>query len=95
MATNSVEVQLKKAIEMKDKVIQFAGDLVIKMQDLEAYLEQSVRAGFPEDIAKKYHEFYYVPDNNLIGTLSETMRKNHVDFLERVIENLTKARDQR
>jgi hypothetical protein len=92
---NNVEMQLQRAIEMKGKVQEFAANLTRKMNDLEDTLVQSVRAGFPEDIAGTYHEGYFVPDRTIIDDLSKDMLTRHVDFLDRVIDRLTEATDQK
>ena len=95
MATNSVEVQLQKAIEMKGTVQDFSKILTQKMNDLEDMLEYYVRAGFPEDIARTYHGGYYVPDRSIIDALSRDMQTRHVNFLNRVIAELTEAKNQK
>ena len=92
---NSVEVQLQKAIEMKGTVQDFSKILTQKMNDLEDMLAYYVQAGFPEDIAATYHSGYYRPDRAIIDDLSKDMQTRHVDFLERVIAQLTEARDQK
>ena len=92
---NSVEVQLQKAIEMRDTVQDFSKILTQKMDDLNEMREYYVRAGFPTDIADTYRDYYYVPDRNIIDDLSKDMQTRHVDFLERVIAQLTEARDQK
>ena len=91
---NSVEVQLQKAIEMKETVINFAAILRSRMDDLSDMLDYFVRAGFPEDIARTYYNRYYSPDNLIIQDLSKKMLSDHVEFLDKVIDNLTKARDR-
>ncbi len=94
MATNSVEVQLQKAIEMKGSVQEFAAILTQRMKDLNDMLDYFVRAGFPSDIAKTYHARYYTPDNQIVSELSRKMLSEHVDFLDNVISDLTRARDR-
>ena len=94
MANNTI-TQLQRAIEMKEKVHEFSAKLTMKMDDLENSLFQSVRAGFPEDIAATYHSSYYTPDRNIIDELSKDMLTRHVDFLERVIARLSSAGNQR
>ncbi len=91
---NNVRTQLQKAIEMKEKVQEFAAILTQKMDDLEEQLYQSVRAGFPEDIASTYHGGYYVPDRSIIDDLHKDMLTRHVHFLEDVIADLTDAANQ-
>lgn len=88
---NSVEKQLQKAKEMKSTVQEFSKILTAHMQNLQENLEQSVRAGFPEDIARKYHVQYFSPDNDTISQLSQTMNSEHVKFLDEVINDLTEA----
>ena len=92
---NNLEMQLQRAIEMKGKVQKFAATLTQKMDDLEDTLAQSVRAGFPEDIAATYHGGYFVPDRTIIDDLSKDMLERHVDYLDRVIERLKPAIDQK
>ena len=94
MATNSVEVQLQKAIEMKGTVQEFAAILTQRMNDLSDMLEHFVRAGFPSDIARTYHARYYTPDNQIVSELSRKMLTEHVDFLDDVIADLTIAKDR-
>lgn len=95
MSTNNVGVQLQKAQEMKAKVEEFSQILTQRMGEVEDNLENYVRAGFPEDIAATYHGGYYVPDRSIIDDLSKDMRTMHVDFLDRVIRDLTEAGDQK
>ena len=92
---NNVEMQLQRAIEMKDKVQVFSKILDQHMKDLEDMLYQSVRAGFPEDIAATYHSRYYEPDRSIIEALSNDMNTRHVNFLDEVIADLNAARDQK
>ena len=94
MSTNDVGVQLQKAQEMKAKVEEFSQILTQRMGEVEDKLEYYVRAGFPEDIASTYYGRYYVPDRSVIDDLSKDMRTRHVDFLNRVIEDLTKAKNE-
>lgn len=91
MAENDVQVQLQKAIEMKSTVEEFAAILTQRMEDLADRLEHFVRAGFPSDIARTYYCNYYTPDNEIISDLSRKMLTEHVDFLDGVIEDLTKT----
>lgn len=91
MAINNVQTQLQKANEMRDLVQEFAAILTHKMDDIEGKLESSVRAGFPEDIAKHYYEFYFTVDREIVDGLSQKMLSDHVDFLDRVIGNLSHA----
>lgn len=91
MSQNNVSTQLQKAIEMKGTVQEFAAILTGKMSVLCDNLEQSVRAGFPEDIAATYHARYYTPDNEIITALSKKMLTEHVDFLDKVIDDLRRA----
>lgn len=95
MATNNVQTQLLRAQSMKDKVLAFAPELTARMEELENTLYQSVQAGFPEDIAQTYYSGYYTPDRETIDDLSNDMLSRHVDFLDRVIANLSKASSQR
>lgn len=92
---NNVQTQLQRAIEMKGKVQEFAVLLTQKMDELEDTLIQSVRAGFPEDIADTYHGGYYTPDRAIIDDLSKDMNTRHVDFLDRVIADLTDGVNQK
>ena len=92
---NSVEIQLQKAIEMKEKTQEFSRILTRTMEELESMLEQFVRAGFPEDIAGTYYGGYYMPDRNIVDTLSNDIQTRHVDFLNRVIDDLKGAVDQK
>ena len=94
MANNSVEVQLQRAIEMKGKVQEFAAILKQRMDNMEDTLWQSVRAGFPEDIAGTYHGRYFVPDRSIIEDLNRDMLTRHVNFLDEVIADLTDATNQ-
>lgn len=94
MALNNVETQLQKAIEMKGTVQEFAAILTQKMSDLSDTLEYYVRAGFPEDIARTYYSNYYTPDNEIVTDLSRKMLTEHVEFLNNVIADLTRARDR-
>ena len=91
---NNVEVQLRKAIEMKEKVQVFAVVIKQRMDDMENTLWQSVRAGFPEDIAGTYHGRYFVPDRKIIERLRNDMLDKHVSFLNDVIADLTDALNQ-
>lgn len=91
---NSVEKQLQKAIEMKGKVQEFAKILTYRMENLEGTLVQSVRAGFPEDIAATYHSRFYTPDRAIINELQKDMLTRHVDFLDKLIADLTDAINQ-
>lgn len=91
---NNVETQLQKAIEMKGTVEEFAGILTERMSNLYDQLQYYVRAGFPEDIAGTYTANYYAPDNEIITELSRKMLTEHVDFLDNVIADLTRARDR-
>lgn len=95
MAENNLGVQKQKAIEMKGKVQEFAAVLTNKMDDLEDDLVQSVRAGFPRDIAETYHGGYYSPDRSIIDGLSKDMLTRHVDYLNRLIADLTDAINQK
>lgn len=92
---NSVEIQLQKAIEMKETVQDFSKILIQKMDDLNDMREYYVRAGFPTDIADTYRDYYYVPDRKIIEALSKDMMTRHVDFLDRVIAQLTEAKNQK
>lgn len=92
---NNVEMQLQRAIEMKGKVQEFSKILDQHMKDLEDMLYQSVRAGFPEDIASTYHSSYYSPDRSIIDALSNDMNTRHVNFLDDVIADLTEAKNQK
>lgn len=94
MAITNVQVQLQKAIEMKGTVQEFAAILTQRMSYLNDMLDYFVRGGFPEDIAKTYYINYYTPDNDIISDLSRKMLSDHVDFLDRVINNLKKAADR-
>ena len=91
---NSVEVQLQKAIEMKGTVQEFAAILNQRMSDLREKLEYYVRVGFPRDIKDTYLVRYYAPDNAIISDLSSKMLSEHVDFLDKVISDLTQARNR-
>lgn len=88
---NNVQIQLQKAIEMKDTVKSFAKILTQRMNDLEETLSQYVKAGFPEDIAANYYNYYYSPDRAIIDDLSKDMLNRHVDYLDKVIAELTEA----
>lgn len=92
---NNTQTQLAKAIEMKGKVEDFSAILTYRINDLENDLNMAVRAGFPEDIADTYRERYFNPDRLIIDDLSKDMLQRHVDFLDRVIERLKRAGDQR
>ena len=94
MALNNVETQLQKAIEMKGTVQEFAAVLQQKMSDLYDTLQYSVQAGFPSDIADTYTANYYAPDNEIIEELSKKMRTEHVNFLDGVIADLTRAKNR-
>jgi len=94
MAQNNVEVQLQKAIEMRAKVIEFSGILTERMTDLSDRLSYYVREGFPDDIEQTYRCNYYDPDNEIITDLSKRMMTDHVDFLDKVIERLRRAKDR-
>lgn len=91
---NNLEIQRQKAIEMKGKVQEFAAILKHRMDNLEDTLEQSVRAGFPEDIAATYHGRYFTPDKNIIDALQIDMLDRHVNYLDRLIADLTDAINQ-
>ena len=91
MATTNVKVQLQKAMEMKDTVQEFAAILTQRMDNLSDMLNGFVRCGFPEDIAKTYHMNYYAPDYEIISDLNKKMLSEHVDFLDRVIGDLSRA----
>ena len=91
---NSVEVQLQKAIEMKGTVQEFAAILTQRMNDYSDKLEYFVRAGFPRDIKDHYHARYYIPDNEIVSELSKKMLSEHVEFLDNVISDLTKAKNR-
>lgn len=92
---NNLQIQLQRSIEMKAKVQEFAAILTHKMDDLEDTLVQSVRAGFPEDVAATYHGGYYVPDRSIINDLSKDMLTRHVNFLDKLIAELTDAINQK
>lgn len=94
MALNNVETQLQKAIEMKGTVQEFAEVLQQEMSNLYDTLQNSVRAGFPSDIADTYTANYYAPDNEIIEELSKKMRTEHVNFLDEVIADLTRAKNR-
>ena len=94
MALNNVETQLQKAIEMKGTVQEFAAVLQHKMSDLYDTLQYSVQAGFPSDIAETYTATYYAPDNEIIEELRNKMLTEHVDFLDKVIADLTRAKNR-
>ena len=85
MELNNVEIQLRKAIEMKGTVQEFAAVLKQRMSDLYDTLQYSVRAGFPSDIADTYTANYYAPDNEIIEELSKKMLTEHIHFLDNVI----------
>lgn len=91
---NNLEIQKQKAIEMKGKVQEFAAILKHRMDNLEDTLVQSVRAGFPEDIAATYHGRYYTPDRSIIDELQKDMLDRHVNYLDRLIADLTDAINQ-
>ena len=91
---NNVEIQWRKACEMRDKVQVFERRLTYNMRTLDEMLIDYVRCGFPEDIARKYYQNYYTPENQTIEEVSQDMRQRHVDFLDRVIAILDDARNQ-
>lgn len=91
---NIVEVQIKKAQDMRETTLDYATILMQKMEDLKDMLAYYIQAGFPADIALTYYNGYYEPDRNEIERLSNDMRTMHVDFLDRVIDQLTQARNQ-
>lgn len=91
MAENSVQVQLQKAIEMKETILEFAAILDSRMSDLKDRLNYYVSAGFPSDIANTYRCNYLYPDDEVISELSARMRTEHVDFLDNVIDDLKVA----
>ena len=95
MALNNVETQLQKAIEMKGTVQEFAAVLRQRMSDLYNTLQNSVRAGFPSDIADTYTANYYAPDNEIIEELSRKMLTEHVEFLDNVIADLDRAKNRK
>lgn len=88
---NNVQIQLQRSKEMKAKVQEFAATLTREMDDLKETLYESVRAGFPEDIAETYRVSCYEPDHDIINALSNEMRNRHVDFLDRIIADLEGA----
>lgn len=91
---NNVETQWQKAIEMKGKVQEFEQMLGHSMNTLEGMLDTYVRHGFPEDIASKYHRNYFIPEQETIEEVRYAMCNEHVDFLDRVIKELDKARNE-
>ena len=95
MALNNVETQLQKAIEMKGTVQEFAAVLRQRMSDLYNTLQNSVRAGFPSDIADTYTANYYAPDNEIIEELSRKMLTEHVELLDNVIADLDRAKNRK
>ena len=95
MATTNVQVQLQKAMEMKGTVQEFAAIIIQRMDTLNDMLENFVRGGFPEDIARTYYHNYYTPDYGIISDLNRKMLSDHVDFLDRVIADLKRAADRK
>ena len=95
MPTNSIEVQLQKAIEMKEKVQDFAKNLQLRMDSIRNTLDEYIRAGFPVDIADHYRSIYYEPDRESINGLCQSMLNEHVEYLEGLIKVFIKIRDRR
>lgn len=91
---NNVETQLQEAIEMKGTVQEFAAILTDRMSNLYEQLQYYVRAGFPSDIADTYTTNYFAPDNEIITELSRKMLTEHVEFLDNVIADLTRAKNR-
>ena len=79
---------------MKETVLEFSAILTERMNDLSDRLSYYVRAGFPEDIERTYRFNYFNPDNEIIMDLSERMETAHVEFLDKVIERLRRAKDR-
>lgn len=95
MSTNNVEIQLQKAIEMREMVQEFAEKLTQQMSDLNDEIDNFVRMGFPEDIAQKYRYYYFIPDNEIISQLSQEILNDHMAFLDKVIAILKKIVENR
>ena len=95
MSINNVETQLQKAIEMKEMVQEFAMKLTQQMSNLNDDIDEYIRMGFPEDIAEKYRYNYFNPDNEIISVLSQEMLNEHIEFLDKVIAILERAKNRK
>lgn len=94
MSLQNVGVELQKAIETKETIEFFSKAIVERMDEIEERLTYFVQMGFPEDIARKYYQRYYLQDRQIIDNLSADMQSRHVDFFERVIDDLKASVDQ-
>lgn len=93
MGTNVIKEQLTRAIEMRERVLNFASLLQSRMQYFDEQINTSVRLGFPQDIAEYYRATYYSRANMKIEELVAYMKNGQINYLDQVINDLRAALD--
>lgn len=88
---NEILEQLRRSIEMRQQILDYAHDLDAKMNCLDDTLTEYVRQGFPSDLAAAYQKSCYNPDKQTINDLCATMTKGHVAYWDGIIALLREA----